>query len=83
MVRNQEFLHCISLLPQGKSKTGIFLRLSKNAQNATDQINYGVARCLCSYTLAVPNQFRYPARGQTSQTPDSEMNIQSGLLLGS
>ena len=28
---NREFLHCISLLPQGKSKTGIFQRLSKNA----------------------------------------------------
>jgi hypothetical protein len=28
---NQEFLHCISLLPQGKSKTGIFQQLSKNA----------------------------------------------------
>jgi len=28
---NREFLHCISLLPQEKSKTGIFQRLSKNA----------------------------------------------------
>jgi hypothetical protein len=30
-IRNREFLHCISLLSQGKSKTGIFQRLSKNA----------------------------------------------------
>jgi len=28
---NREFLRCISLLPQGKSKTGIFQQLSKNA----------------------------------------------------
>jgi hypothetical protein len=28
---NREFLHCLSLLPQGKSKTGIFLQLSKTA----------------------------------------------------
>jgi len=28
---NREFLHCLSLFPQGKSKTGIFQRLSKTA----------------------------------------------------
>jgi hypothetical protein len=57
---NQEFLHCISLLCQGKSKRGIFQRLSKNAYNAIAQINYGVTRCPCSFTLGVPNHFRYP-----------------------
>jgi hypothetical protein len=57
---NWEFLHCLSLLPQGKSKTGIFQRLSKNAWNATAQINYGVARCSCSFTLAVHIHFIYP-----------------------
>jgi len=31
MMGNREFLHCLSLLPQGKSKTGIFQRLSKTA----------------------------------------------------
>jgi len=30
-IGNQEFLLCLSLLPQGKSKTWIFQRLSKNA----------------------------------------------------
>jgi len=48
------------------TKTGIFQWLSKNVQNAIAQINYGVAQCPCSFTLAVPNQFRYPAWGVIS-----------------
>jgi len=55
------------------------------------QINDGVTRCPRSFTLTVPNQFRYPVWGtgtwlsyaQTSQTADSETNIHSGILLRS
>jgi hypothetical protein len=88
MMGNREFLHCLSLLPQGKSKTGMFQQLSKNAWNAIAQINYGVAPCPCSFTLGVPDHFTYPQEtrtqlsyAQTSQAADSERNIQSWLLL--
>ena len=43
----------------------IFQRLSKNAWDAIAQINC-VARCPCSFTLAVPNQISLGTRTQLS-----------------